>query len=231
MSGFDGLPKRWQVLLATSDAALASDTVSAPKRQVGVYGDAPANGRLALPDHFLRLKKDHAGRPLATLQHAALVVLIRRKLHLSPALDRFFHLWQHHEALLLNSLSLRWLVSAADTFADHGRSPAERAYGLSASLFVNTIKFYETERAISMQLDPTAADLAIQTPQFDLDGIVPYGVVSGDTAANLMRRVTFGTQGQGPAGNLLAEVVARANRLETVYARFRKLHKPGRNAW
>ena len=164
MSAFADLPRRWRLLLEDGDEVLATTLVKEPRRALKVEIPAGGTERHTLADQLIVLERDHVGRPLATLCHAALIVLIRREIVLDAALDRFFALWDHHEALLLASLSFRWLVSAADTLVDHGRSPAERGTAFGVVLFANTLKLYETERVFSQSLDPSEADLERQTP-------------------------------------------------------------------
>lgn len=231
MNGFEDLPLRWRTLLTTPDEALAQDTVPVPKRPLKTQDPLPRNMRFILSDHLIILQRELAGLPQVVLAHAALVVLIRRETALEAALDRYFALWDRHEAVLLASLSLRWLVSAADTFADHGRSAAERATGLATALFANTIKLYETERVFSLNLDPTEADYRAQTPQFDLGGMVPFNVQRGDTVGNMFDRKDRVIAGLGVSGRVLDEVTTRCANLETVYSRFRKLHVSKGHKW
>ena len=231
MSAFADLPRRWRLLLEDGDEVLATTLVNEPRRALKVEIPAGGTERHTLADQLIVLERDHVGRPLATLCHAALIVLIRREIALDAALDRFFALWDHHEALLLASLSFRWLVSAADTLVDHGRSPAERGTAFGVVLFANTLKLYETERVFSQSLDPSEADLERQTPGYSLDGIVPFRVQRGDTIGNMVKRKDRLIGDLGLAGRLLDQAMQRANAVDTVYSRFRKLHKSRTHAW
>lgn len=230
MTDFAMLPPRWRRLLDHSDDDLANTIVTDPVRQMKSSAAEVKSGHHALADHLIKLEKDHIDRPLATLQHAALVVLIRRELALDAALQRYFDLWDRHRALLLQRLSLRWLVSAADTLADHGRDPAERATGFAVTLFVNTIKLYETER-MYQATDQTPDMESAGLPTFDLDGIVGFRVERGDTVGNMYKRKDRVVRDLGLSGQMLDEVMRRVNEVETVYARFRSLHKSKLHSW
>ena len=228
--GLADLPQRWRSLLTLPDNQLAGDIVERPDRSPR---ETPKDANLKevhLPDKLIFLQQEFQGQPQLCLAHAALIVLIRRGQALAYALHCYFRLWDRHEALLLDRLSLRWLISAADTLVDHGRTPAERATAFAAVLFANTIKLYETERYFSLNIDPKAADLDGPPPRFDLDGIKYFNVAKGDTVGNMFQRKARLVGDLGLAGKILDQVMMRANRIDTVYARFSALHTGG-HSW
>lgn len=228
--GLTDLPQRWRSLLTLPDDQLAGDTVERPTRAPRESRQVSNVKEVQLPDKLILLQHELAGQPQVCLAHAALIVLIRREQALTYALQSYFRLWDNHEALLLDKLSFRWLVSAADTLVDHGRSPEERATAFAAVLFANTIKLYETERYFSLNIDPNAAGLDGPPPQFDLDGIKYFNVAKGDTVGNMFQRKARLVGDLGLSGKILDQVMTRANRLDTVYARFRARHI-GRYSW
>ena len=230
LGGFVGLPKRWQRLVSLDDATLAATMVPPPERKVQHPEKRTQAGRHPLPDHLIGLQSEHMGRPMATLCHAALIVLIRREIALEDALTRYFALWDSHADTLLAGLTLRWLVSAADTFADHGRTEADRVAGLAAALFVNTIKLYETERHYLMDIPFTEEIRDDTTKPFDLDGIVPFQQ-RGDTVGNMFKRKDRVVQNLGGSGRILSTVVQRAGELDTVYTRMRAIHTGKGHKW
>jgi len=235
MNTFSDLPKRWHLLLTADDDTLASTIIEKPQRPLRHEGPPPKGGRYSLPDHLTLLQGEHAGRPRTTLAHAALVVLIRRELAMDAALARFFTLWEAQEDLLLKHLSLRWLVSAADTFADYGRSDAERMAGLAVSLFVNTIKIYETERNFILDLREGDETEGKAVSNFDLDGVTPFRTTHGDALGNLYvrkQRVTKQIGGAaGVAGRLLDTVMERVKSLDTAFSRFQEMHIGRGHKW
>ena len=230
VTDFAELPKRWQQLLTMDDATLADVIVTAPDREMKRPAAAVAAGRHPLPDHLVKLEREHVDRPKATLCHAALVVLIRREMVLDAALTRYFALWEAQTDLLLSKLSLRWLVSAADTFADHGRTEADRVAGMAATLFVNTIKLYETERHYLMDIPATDENRDESMGPFDLDGITPFRH-RGDSIGNLFKRKDRVVQTLGVSGQILSRVMQRASELDTVYSRMRAIHTGKDHKW
>ena len=157
-------------------------------------------------------------------------MLIRREIELDAVLHRYFTLWDRHGPLLLQRLSLRWLVSAADTLADHGRDAAERAAGLAVALLVNTIKLYETERMYYAS-DQSPEGETAGLPTFNLDGIVGFHIQRGDTVGNMYKRAGKVVPDLGLSGQILDEVMRRVNQVETVYARFRSQHESQLHKW
>ncbi|MEP2532847.1 hypothetical protein [Shimia sp.] len=65
----------------------------------------------------------------------------------TPALFR--RLWQEESAHLLDRLSLRWLVSSVQTFAEHGNTPTQREVGHALRMLFGMMKLYEFERTFS----------------------------------------------------------------------------------
>jgi len=104
VTDFAELPKRWQQLLTMDDATLADVMVTAPDREMKSPAAAVTAGRHPLPDHLVKLEREHVDRPKATLCHAALVVLIRREMVLDAALTRYFALWEAQTDLLLSKV-------------------------------------------------------------------------------------------------------------------------------
>ena len=68
--------------------------------------------------------------------------------------------------VLARQLSLRWLVSAADTFVDHPRDPSEQAAALAATLAAGAVKLSETERLDGPE-DAPPRPRDPRTPLFD----------------------------------------------------------------
>lgn len=107
------------------------------------------NRREDFDEHAEMLAREFSGQSLLAFAHAIETVRIRREIALEESLRRYFELWGVAEADLLVQLNTRWLVSACDTFADHGPTAADRAYGLAGALYLNAVKMAETERYIA----------------------------------------------------------------------------------
>ena len=134
---------------ADSDpGALWAGPVEAPDgpREEGPFDDFGAKAR--------NLARALAGQPQILLTHASLVVLLRRRAPPDHAADLFNRIWSHDPARLVGALDPRWRISAAETFADHGATEAQRRTGLSLAILCKTVKIYETERLFS-GVEPT----------------------------------------------------------------------------
>jgi hypothetical protein len=91
---------------------------------------------------------------------------------------------------LLACFSTRWLVSIADTFADHGY-PIERGNAMAIVVLANVTRLAETER---LYLNDAAIDRT-RLEEFAMpvkplwDGIVNYAVKHGDMPLNMWTRM------------------------------------------
>lgn len=121
------------------------------------------------------------------------IVRIRRGIDLDSERARFFALTQHAESgsFLARRLSLRWLLSCLDTYADHAPlGPAAGALALSA--LVNTVKLAETERLVLRDAthDPARVEaLRRDFPVPLFGGLNAFRLESGDMVRNLFARL------------------------------------------
>lgn len=188
-------------------------------------------GRTAdLDEHIALLKAEFTGLPEICHRHASLVVRIRRRIEIESAVAEFFELWDSSADELAANLSSRWLVSACDTYADHG-SEVQRATALMLSAIVNTIKLAETERLILSDPNPDAdkTDELIrkhsQQVHVDLwDGMTAYSIVAGDMPRNLLARLRS-VLGSDPVLSVIGEtLIGRAIEADTLYGRMARLN-------
>lgn len=191
-------------------------------RHERVPGDqpVPALGRCHdLDQHLKMLAAEFAGSSKLELLHAQTVVLLRRGIHVTRNLARFRRLWFWHRRFLVKRLDSRWLVSAADTFADHPRNDAEQATALAAVLLVNTVKLYETERLLLGRCSDLVVSAAEGPPLPLFDGLTTFLVGRGDLLRNLHRRLTRLTQRARAVDLILIELMLRMKSHDTVYSR------------
>lgn len=184
--------------------------------------------------HMANLRREFSGQPELLLHHARTVVLIRREVRLSESLGQFFALWDQETAFLCQKMNLRWLISAADTFAEHAPDPQERTVGMMASLLGNTVKIGESDRYICgaetlaplpERIDMLQAELV---PLFE--GTSVFTVGTDDTLRNMYWRLKpfFAV---GPAGMILKTIYDRIQVNDTAFARLRALHHRDRTGW
>ena len=103
----------------------------------------------------------------------------------------FRRLWAEESPHLLTQLDLRWQVSSAMTFADHGTIGSEQALGASLKVLFGLIKLYEFERLFT--------GLAPEEPhRFGKRSPAPMPLADGSILAQQRR------PGSGLAGSALS---------------------------
>lgn len=172
-------------------------------------------------DQMDMLSIELAGQNALLLIHAGLISLIRRQIDLEINLERFHGLWREYQDLLLSSMSLRWLVSALDTFADHAEAPNEAELAILGSLLLNTVKLYETERRFLAPSDsnPSARVAISKPPPVMFDGVTAFAVGRGDMPRNLLHRLSQHLNQKGVVTVILREVIGRVLINDTAWHR------------
>jgi hypothetical protein len=186
-------------------------------------------GRVDLSEHFAMLRSEFAGRTELEFYHAMLVVLLRRKIETEINRERFFAIWRIEQDFLVNNLDSRWLVSAADTIIDHGQSEVDRAFALAATVFMNTLKLYETERHASDWASVPYRPISSRVALFD--GMSAFMIGQGDMISNLYARARETCDSGGVGAMIFLELLGRANKHDTVFLRFRNAHENARTLW
>lgn len=224
--------KRWGAgrhLPADADLAAMRERIVEAGEAVQTRG-----AEKSLDRHLENLRREFSGQPELLHHHARLIVLIRREVRPAESVARFLALWAQEAGFLCRHLNLRWLVSAADTFADHAPDPQARAVAMMATLLANTVKVCESDRYIrgAETLAPRAD--RIETLQTDLvplfGGMSVFTVGTDDTLRNMYWRLEpfFAA---GPAGMILKTVYDRLQVDDTAFARLRALHRRDRTGW
>jgi hypothetical protein len=216
----------WRLAAATqSFAALRSRVVEGG---AAVYSRGKKKD---LDEHLEMIRQEFVGRSELELHHAVLIVLVRRGIDLQHNLQRLRALWEQEAGYLCARLDGRWLVSACDTIMDHWSEGEERALAAAASILGNTIKLYETERW-ALGMGRPAGDYApIQERVALPDGMSAFVIGRGDMVANLHRRLQSLARRKSPAAAILLELLYRASEQDTVYGRFRRVHRKAETAW
>ena len=205
-----------------------------------IPGDSPSytNGSdKDLVTHLKNLKKEFIGQSELCYHHAQLAVLIRREIELSVNLTHFFRLWSEEAEYLIENLNTRWLVSAADTFADFSDDPLEQSYALATAGMVNAVKLTETERwlrGIDEPL-PIADDLDMDKQRVDLwDGNPAFAVGTDDSLRNFhwrLLRVSEKLAKKPICLDIYHCVFKRLSEHDSVFKRFRDVHTRARTQW
>lgn len=197
---------------------------------------APSFGRNDdLDRHFDMLMSEFTGRSHLELFHAIVIVLIRRGIEKARHAELFNAMWQAEQGFLCRTLDIRWLISACDTIVDVSERSEDAAVAYAGTLFMNTIKLYETENVASGTPGARPGEQRSYDP---INGLVPlFGGLSafvighGDMIANLHARARSICRGETPAQAILAELIGRANEHDTVLRRFRDVHQKQDTLW
>jgi hypothetical protein len=92
------------------------------------------------------LSKSFSGRSELELLHALVISYLRRSTpHTSKAWALFRRIWEEQPDFMIDNLTPRWLISALQTFYDHGDDSGEKLAGIGGFFYGNLIKIYETE--------------------------------------------------------------------------------------
>lgn len=178
----------------------------------------PSFGRKKnLAEHTDMLYEEFSGGSSIKFLHAALIMALRRKINVEVNFHRFMRLWKDYMDVLLETLDSRWLVSASDTLADFSPNSNVSRLAASASLFVNTIKLYETERFFSAASDFPDFRNNGRTPLYD--GMTAFMATNGDMLSNLLQRIDHVFGVDDVVSMILRELVQRAHQHGTVFSR------------
>ncbi|MCM2291261.1 hypothetical protein NAC44_02820 [Allorhizobium sp. BGMRC 0089] len=188
----------------------------------------------SLEQHLVNLRREFTGEPELLWHHARLIVLIRREFKVAETFRQFRSLWESEADFLCERLNLRWLISATDTFADHHPEPAERSKAMMVSLLVNTVKIYETERALAqgapLPLDPDKVE-HVQSHLVPLfSGLSCFTIGTDDTLRNMRWRLDPFMESH-PVGQIAKTVFDRLQEEDTAFARLKALHHRSRTGW
>lgn len=187
-----------------------------------------------LGDHLRKEAQSLMGQPKLLFYHVQLIVMLRRGIAVEQNYAQFRELWQSQCDFLCQSLSLRWLISACDTFIDHDENLAIKATMMNAVVMVNTVKLYETERwlqgenAVDYPQEKLQALKEKKQPLFS--GLETFTVGQDDTLINMKHRMQVISE-QEPLLKLPLCVLERLSQESSVYARFLEKHHHQRTRW
>ncbi|WP_435988272.1 sulfotransferase family 2 domain-containing protein [Sulfitobacter sp. SH24] len=173
--------------------------------------------------HFRKLQPEFAGASRLSHLLACTIVVLRRDPNCEKALTLFWRILDEQFEVIRSELSLRWLVSIADTIADFGRSSGERAVGMSASIYANTAKLHESDLKLFYPKRPWPPLKRFTSGGELFDGMLTYWVEKGDMIDNMFARSMRVAALEPTAGKVLMEVIERLKLGPTVYRRFSRI--------
>lgn len=241
--GAERLPARWSSLGKefteqsrhiphSLQAFFLSDNIDAMKTN-RIEGGAYRLTTQAAPnlyDHLRSVRQEFVGQPEISFYHAALIVKLRREIDVTESLQAFRALWNIEGLTLLGLLNSRWIISALDTFADHGKHEEQTA-AMAVVTFFNMLKMADTEYRLSGKNGYDSEKLQENHDRYPVlwDGMRVFHLPDDDTFANMvkrMRRVLSPT----PLFMLIFELLLnKAARADSMLTRLAKHHL--RNLW
>lgn len=208
---------------APDDPSLLTRKIDAPPEPGVVPDGSTLAGKTAL------LARSFNGLPLIWLYHATLIVALRRRIDVAENWARFMASWGQHGHWMLKHLNSRWLISACDTIADDHPAPGIRAAATAAAATLTTLRLAETERrARGADLRPMGRNYT-NRPLYD--GLIWFNIGRGDAVANLEARIARARAEGTLPGRILAELLDRAKRNDTVLRRLADAHDLPATAW
>lgn len=136
-----------------------------------------------------QIAEEFIGNSELAFLNAQLVSNLRKRDQPDHAAALFRRLWAEEPTHLLGALSLRWLVSSVQTFADHGDTAAQREVGQALRMLFGMMKLYEFERTFTGTDPSTEFDFGkrIKT-RLPLD-MQSFSLTSGGLDINLIAPV------------------------------------------
>ncbi|MEM8653762.1 MAG: hypothetical protein AAGF36_03385 [Pseudomonadota bacterium] len=151
------------------------------------YSDTP---RYDASRKYLELQMELVDQPQIFHLHALLIAISRRTAPPPDALPLFFRIWREEGKALADALPVRWLISAATTFADCGETGDQRALGMGLSTIFDMIKLHDSERrSTGKPCDEKMKFVRhLRRPPLGL-GMAPYSIERGDVDKTLLSRL------------------------------------------
>lgn len=191
-----------------------------------------------LAAHLDNLKHQFIGQPELCFYHATLVVLLRRAYKIEDTFAEFEQLWSLETDYLLNHLSLRWLISACDTFVDHSKDNTRAAILMNVTTLMNTLRVYETKQFLqttSKSPSPPLNEESIEALyQSDLplyQGLTYFRIGTDDTLKNMRNRYEKFGSSDKLAATMLLSIFDKLQINDSAFATMRLLHKSERSQW
>lgn len=195
-------PAEWDIEAAMSRVIFGGD-------------QRPEVTRRSLDDQVALLKWQFRGKPEILFWHALSISYLRRQTdHTDKARALFFRIWDEKADWMTNNLNGRWLISALQTFADHGRSHPEILCGAVGFMYGNLVKVYETEIASAYVRQEEVGKFRAGS----LDGFFAFQP-GDDILLNINTFALTAIEDAGPAALPLAKLLSLVRAGSTIFSR------------
>ncbi len=181
-----------------------------------------------LNEHIEQLEQEFVGQSALNHYHASLIVLIRREVDVQNNYAKFKALWMAERNFLVQSLNIRWLISACDTFIDFDEDVTLKAILMNAVVLINTLKLQETERFLCDQ----SLTVNQEHQQLLQQQRYAFAVGTDDTLRNMRWRLEQVCKAH-ELGQIVIEIFDRLQleQNENVYSRFKQRHTREKTRW
>lgn len=197
---------------------------------VGENNPGRSCGRQDVERHFETLERGFLGKPSLSFELVKIIVLIRRGIALEQNVKLFFTIIEAEIDFLLNVLSTRWIISIADTYADHG-TDLQQATAVMIIAPFNMIKLTETERLIMAdnhhdehKIELNDQRRARREPLELWDGMTTYSLRHGDMPRNMIARMRRIAARDRVLSRIFDTLLQRALAGETILSRLAAYH-------
>ncbi|MBP2281072.1 hypothetical protein H4W00_001885 [Psychrobacter sp. PL19] len=191
-----------------------------------------------LTRHLDNLKHQFIGQSELCFYHATLIVLLRRDYKPKETFAEFEMIWTIESDYLLNNLSLRWIISACDTFIDHTEDTTRAAILMNVTTLINTLKVYETKQFL--QLNNTIEQETLLEDKINAlyrthlplyDSLTYFRIGTDDTLKNMRLRYQQFYDLDKLATTMLLFVFDRLQNNDSAFSTLRALHKDNKSKW
>lgn len=191
-----------------------------------------------LENHLNNLKYKSLGESELCFYHNTLIILMRRKYKIDKTFAEFERLWEAESDYLLTHLSLRWIVSACDTFIDHSNNTHRAAILMNVVTLMNTLRTYETKNFL--QLSTNAESMPLLTEKTDMlyagdlplyDGLTYFRIGTDDSLRNMRKRYNKFQKVDKLATSVLLAVFEKLQNNDSAFATLRQLHRDDWSKW
>jgi hypothetical protein len=123
---------------------------------------------------------------------------------------------------VVSALSLRWLKSVCDTYADLA-GPAQAAHALNVSNFLNMLRFAETIRKIRPVIEPSVLEVCRPSKTALYEGLTTFSIDKQDVFLNMCKRMERQFKNDNVVGAIWRAVLSRLHAGDNAITEFARL--------
>ncbi|MGP4713579.1 hypothetical protein [Psychrobacter sp. T6-4] len=191
-----------------------------------------------LEGHLNNVKYKMIGQSELCFYQVTLIILLRRRYKIKETFAEFERLWNTESEYLLEHLSIRWIVSACDTFIDHSEDINRATILMNVITLINTLRAYETKAFLQTPLNaaptPLLDDKINMLYAGDLPlyaGLTYFRVGTDDSLRNMRKRYKTFYKTDELATTILLSIFNKLQFNESAFSILRTLHKTDWSEW